>query len=57
MGNRERTDNDAHIFGLGDSVNHRKETDDKNVEFEVPMEYRSGCVLHTVDSWKYRAGI
>lgn len=41
---RERIDNGAHISGLSHSMNHRRGTDDENVEFEVPMEHRGGYV-------------
>lgn len=46
MDKKERTDNNAHIFGLGDSMNHRRGTDDKYVEFEVSMEQRQACPAH-----------
>lgn len=55
MDKRERIDNDAHISGLGDSMNHRRGTDDETVEFEVPTEYRGEYVQHTVDKQKHGA--
>lgn len=55
MDKRERIDNDAHISGLGDSMNHRRGTDDETVEFEVPIEYRGEYVQHTVDKQKHGA--
>lgn len=54
---RERIDNGAHISGLGHSMNHRRGTDDENVEFEVPMEHRGGYVQHILNKWKQEAGV
>jgi len=38
-------------------VNHRRGADDENAECEVPMEYRSGSVQHTVENWQQEVGV